>query len=298
MKFGFLLVAMILMLHSTAVAQDVSKKRDRQPVEGPKPDRKVVYKQVGDKELSLFIYDPAAKPEATTRSAIVFYFGGGWKGGTPNQFSWHCRHLADLGMTAIAVDYRVHSRDRANVTDCVADAQDAMLFVRGHANEWRINPQHIAAAGGSAGGHLAAAVATLAYRGTQPNIRAEQYRPNALVLFNPAAVLARLKDRGEPTRLGKELLERLGDKPEALSPYHHLTQELPPTLILHGKSDSTVPYEAVEAFRDRATELGAQVNLIGYADMQHGFFNHGRERYTETRDEMVKFLKKHDFLSQ
>ncbi len=68
----------------------------------------------------------------------------------------------------------------------------------------------------------------------------------------------------------------MGTKPETLSPYHHLTAKLPPTLILHGKADTTVPYATVEAFQKQAEKMKAPCKLVGYEGAQHGFFNFGR----------------------
>ena len=280
----------------TVAGQEPRTKSARKGQDTPPPDRTEVYKRLEQRELKLFIFEPVKTDKGQPRTAIVFFFGGGWKGGTPTQFSWHCRHLAELGMTSIAADYRVHSLDSALVTDCVADAQDALFYVRSQAGRLGIDPNRIAAGGGSAGGHLAAATATLTYRGTNHLVRPELFRPNALVLFNPAVVLAPIEGRPIEAKPSEELLARMGDQPQSLSPFHHLTKSQPPTLVLHGRADTAVPYWTVEAFRDRAIELGCRCELVGYDRMPHGFFNHGRDRYTETRDEMVRFLKTLSFL--
>ncbi|MGN6132898.1 MAG: alpha/beta hydrolase [Aureliella sp.] len=261
----------------------------------PTPDREVVYKQAGDRALKLFVFDSPGK-STSERAAIVFFFGGGWQNGSPEQFYPHARALADRGMLAVCADYRVHSRDRALVIDCVADAQDALLYVHDHAQELKIDPKRIVAAGGSAGGHLAAAVATLPYRGQQKDV-GDRFRPHALVLFNPALVLAPLEERQLTPRQEirvQGLVERMGDKPEAVSPYHHLSKSLPPTLILHGEADTTVPYATVEAFAERAKELGADCTLVGYPGQTHGFFNYSRnrEQYQATSNRMIAFLEK------
>jgi acetyl esterase/lipase len=191
----------------------------------------------------------------------------------------------------------VYSRDEAKVVDCVADAQDAMVFVRKNAASLRIDPDRIVAAGGSAGGHLAAAVATLAYRGEQIDVTPADYRPNGLILFNPAVALADFDGAKEEAYFNKtELVERLGDKPEALSPLHHVTPELPPTLILHGEADITVPIWTVEAFRERATNAGVDCLLVAYPDQVHGFFNFGKAGYEPTLESMLQFLRDKKFM--
>src|SRR6516165_7192747 len=70
------------------------------------------YKTVGDTKLNLWVYYPPGHKPSDKRAAIVFFFGGGWTGGSPQQFEQHCKHLAACGMVAITADYRVASRQQ------------------------------------------------------------------------------------------------------------------------------------------------------------------------------------------
>jgi len=250
-----------------------------------------IYKQVRDTQLRLYVFEPDLP--GTNRPAIVFFFGGGWHSGTPAQFESHCRHFAARGMVAITADYRVDSRQNVKPADCVADAKSCIRWVRRNAARLGIDPWRIVAAGGSAGGHLAAATATLAgfdEPGEDTSISAV---PNALVLFNPALILAPFEGvgrKGFGAGLGKE---RLGAEPPAISPIHQVKAGIPPTLIQHGMADTTVPYATVEAFTKVMKKMGNRCELIGYPGQQHGFFNAGRgdDRYfRETLDAADQFL--------
>ncbi len=296
-----LTLCLFLVACSPVIAQEKKgRKVDKQRVDAkdlPTCNRKLTYKTVEGKSFQLHLFE--AGPNATgtdlpsndNRPAIVFFFGGGWNSGDPKQFYSQCRALADLGMVAMSAEYRVASRDQSKVIDCISDAQDAIAFVRNHAAELKIDPNRIAAGGGSAGGHLAAAVATLDYRGKQSDMSKADYRPNALVLFNPALILAPTGSKldHDSERMGN-LAERIGDKPESASPFHHLSKDLPPTILFHGKADTTVPYSTVKLFQDKATMLGCDCRLLGYEGEGHGFFNQGRPKYFETRDAMIAFL--------
>ena len=63
--------------------------------------RAEVYKTIGDVKLKIYIYEPKGHKAGAKRPAIVFFFGGGWRGGTPKQFLEHCRYLASKGMVAM-----------------------------------------------------------------------------------------------------------------------------------------------------------------------------------------------------
>ena len=244
------------------------------------------YRTVGDVALKAWIFSPekAGKP----RPAMVFFFGGGGNSGSPAQFERHCRHFASRGLVAITADYRVRSRQGVKPTECVADAKACIRWVREHATELGVDPARVVAAGGSAGGHLAAATATLPGFDPAGAQGAISCVPNALVLFNPAVMLAEYPGVNLTGFGAKPSSERLGCPPEEISPIHQVKKGAPPTLILHGRSDTTVPYATVEAFAKRMKELGSRCDLIGYDGQPHGFFN--AARYAETLAEADRFL--------
>ncbi|MCX7008074.1 MAG: alpha/beta hydrolase [Kiritimatiellaeota bacterium] len=91
------------------------------------------YKTIGPTQLKLWIYSPQGHQATNRCAAIVFFFGGGWTSGSPQQFAEHCQHLAKRGMVAIAADYRVASRQQAKPIQCIADARSAVRWVRAHA---------------------------------------------------------------------------------------------------------------------------------------------------------------------
>jgi acetyl esterase len=253
--------------------------------------RSEIYKTVGDTKLALYIFEPATP--GTNRAAIVFFFGGGWQSGSPAQFEPQCRHFAARGMVAMTADYRVGSRQKARAADCVADAKACVRWIRQNAPRLGIDPQRIVAAGGSAGGHIAAATGTLPGFDAASENAGVSSVPDALVLFNPALVLAPMEGldlKGFGTNLGKE---RLGAEPKDLSPAHHVKTGAPPTLILHGKADTTVPFATAEAFAAAMKRAGNRCELIGYDGQAHGFFNSGRgdgRFYRETLAAADSFL--------
>jgi acetyl esterase/lipase len=295
-----LLGACLLMVCLGGVLAGGARKRDVSHPPRINGAREEAYKTVEDVVLNVWVMEPPGE-RGTARPAVIFFFGGGWNGGTPTQFESQARHFANRGMVTVLADYRVKSRHGVKPIQCVADAKSCVRWVRSNAGRLGIDPDRIVAAGGSAGGHLAAATATLPGL-EEPGEDVEVSSvPNALILFNPALVLAPYGEatlEGFGTRVGRE---RLGAEPEALSPIHHLRKGTPPTIIFHGTADSTVPYVTVEMFEKAMVEQGNRCRLIGYEGQPHGFFNPGRSggKYCrETLAEADRFLVSLGYLSE
>ncbi len=154
----------------------------------------VVYKKVEDRELKIFIERPAAWKATDQRPAIVFYFGGGCVGGTPEQFRKQSEYLATRGMVGIRVEYRtIPKGDKGPPVICCADAKSAMRYVRAHAKELGIDPKRIADSGGSAGGHLAAFTALVDGIDDSKDDLKFSCKPDALLLLDHLDLRGKLR---------------------------------------------------------------------------------------------------------
>ena len=232
------------------------------------------FRKVGERELKIWIFrETAGAPLQSPKAAIVFFFGGGWTSGSPSQFVSQAKALAARGMVACVADYRVASRDGVKPTECVADAKACIRWIRTEAARLGIDPERIVAAGGSAGGHLAAATAFLP--GLDPDAAGKgvSSAPNALALFNPALVLAPIEGVNLSGFLANATIERLGCSPPDISPAHHVRTGAVPTLIHHGSADSTVPFSSAEKFAELMKTAGNRCQLVRYEGQPHGFFN-------------------------
>jgi acetyl esterase/lipase len=259
------------------------------------------FKTVGDVELKLHIFNEALPGHAPTpqdRTAIVFFFGGGWKGGTTTQFEPHSKYFATRGAVAITPEYRVRSKHQSTATQSVMDAKSAIRWVRKNAKRLGIDPKKVIAGGGSAGGHLAAAVATLPQFDEKGEDTSISCIPNGLLLFNPALDL-----RHEAFNLERDsdryrdLLTRFGAIPEHLSPTLNMREKAPPAIIFHGEDDPTVPFAQATAFA-RGWSTHGVCEVKGYKGQKHGFFNLSRknEYFRLTTEAADRFLVKHGFL--
>jgi acetyl esterase/lipase len=271
MKQCSILIGILLILASSVFAEEA-------------PDKIIPYKIVGDVTLSLHLFNPPDLKAGDARPAIVFFFGGGWVGGSPSQFYGQSRYLASRGMVCLSAEYRVTRAHKTTPAECVKDGKSAIRWIRSHANELGIDPHRLAAGGGSAGGHVAAATGTVSGFNEDGEDTAVSCRPDALVLFNP------VYDNG-PKGYGHDRVKAYWRE---FSPMHNIDKDTPPTIVFFGTQDSLVPVATAEAYKARMEKVGARCDLHLYEGQAHGFFN--KARYYETLLETDKFLASLGFL--
>ena len=264
------LVALALALFAAApLAQD-----DPEPPPVPEPSALIDYATVDGVTLRAHVFE--ARTGEPPHPAILFYFGGGWTGGNPQQFYPFAEPLAELGFVAISMEYRVRGRHDSTVPDSMADAFAAFRWAHENAGELGIDPERIVVSGGSAGGHLAAAVGTIAEH--------PQYSPSAMVLYNPVTDVGGLTNT-------QRLNDLIGGDAAAVSPTEHIEAGAPRTIIFHGEDDTSVPITQSEAFCERMTAVGNHCELSRFAGVGHGFFNARLPAFEPVLMETVRFLR-------
>lgn len=258
------------------------------------PDRSMAYKSVGGVELKLDVFEPAGLKATDHRPAIVFFFGGGWSGGSTKQFYQQARAMAEQGMVAFSADYRVKSRNKTTPFECVKNGKSAIRWVRQHATELGIDPSRIVAAGGSAGGHVAACTGVIEGHEEDGEDASISSVPNAMILFNPVL---------DTTEKGYGAKNFKPEQQTELSPCHHVRKGLVPTLVFHGMADKTVPFENAERFTRLMKDAGNECVLVPFEGKDHGFFNgsffrksNGDADYEVTMKRATEFLKAQGFL--
>lgn len=235
--------------------------------------------------LTLHIFKPRNVKTGEKRPAIVYFFGGGWKLGTPIQFYRECAYYASKGMVAVSVDYRIEYLHHSTPFESFDDAKDAMRWLRHHSSAYQIDPDKIAVAGGSAGGHLAAALGTV---GSDEPASAD-YKPNLSILYYPVVDMVS-RGYGFP-EITKDF--------EEISPIHHITAGTPSSLILLGTKDPIVPVKVVESYRDNLLQKEVDCELHLFEGAGHPIFLYRKpltDNYYRVRELTDAFLKKNGFL--
>ena len=276
MKRGILSLFALLFIVINSVAQNYPVEKINQ-----------VYKEIDGHFLEMMMYVPQVAGNGKL-PAIVFFFGGGWVGGTTEHFQMQAEYLASRGIVAICPDYRTKNSHNVTPFECVKDARTAMRYLKMNGNQLGIDTSKIVAAGGSAGGHLAACTAIIDNINEDSDNLSVSTVPMAMVLFNPVVDTGKL-GYGQEKVEGREF---------EISPVHHITPGIPPTLIMHGKDDTTVPYENVVRFKQVMKQAGNKCVLKGYKKQAHGFFNYNSnpKYFKKTLQKTEKFLNKYELL--
>ena len=274
------------------LAQNKKKSKSKQKKESSfsfKGSQKIRFKQTPQGDLNLHVFKPEGWKESDKRPGIVFFFGGGWNGGTPGQFEQHCNYLASRGMVAITAEYRVKSRHNTSPFECVKDGKSAVRWVRAHADDLGIDPNRVASGGGSAGGHVAAAAGTTKTIVEEGEDQSVSHVPNAMALFNPVY-------NNGPGQYGHD---RVKARWQEISPAHNIRKGVPPTIVFFGSKDKLVTVETAEAFQAAMKKVGSDCELHVTEGAGHGWFNYGRDgnkAFIDTVTRMDRFFAKQGWL--
>jgi acetyl esterase/lipase len=248
-------------------------------------DGTYVYKTTDRGPLHIQIVQPEGPAPTGGRPCMVFFHGGGWRRGSAHQFVPLSTMLARHGVVGMSVEYRLLAPEEDAVPhEAIEDARSAMRWVRLHAAQFGCDLKRIGAGGGSAGGTLAM-LTSMKVTADDPkdDLRIEP-NPGVLVVFNAPFNLD-----DYPSRV--PVAER-----RRYAPYYLLDKSLPPTLIMQGTKDRTVPFEQAVQFRDKARQIGVKdITLVAFQGRTHGFFNKGKGQpgdFDASAGNMIDFLKR------
>ena len=255
-----------LLLCGVAAAAAAPAEETKASAAGTENIKEFVYKKTPQGDLKIYVHLPPNWKATDKRPAIVFFFGGGWTGGTTEQFRPQAAYLATRGLVTARADYRVKSRHGTTPRECVEDAKSAVRWLRQKAGDLGIDPARVIAAGGSAGGHIAACTALVEGLDAKDEDAAVSSKPDALVLFNPVVDLTNLGNAA-----GKAATPDNQEVAKQISPILYVKKDTVPMILFYGTSDRF--FAQGQAFLAKAKEVGARVELYSAEGLPHGFFN-------------------------
>ncbi|HEX7376044.1 MAG TPA: alpha/beta hydrolase [Pirellulales bacterium] len=294
MKAPYYVIALALGLTTSGVAQ---------AGEGDAKPMTYTYKTVGDLPIKADVF---RRPGDEARPVIVWIHGGalitGGRGG-PNV-EQRARYL-DAGYVIVSIDYRLAPETK--IAGIIEDVRDAIHWVREKGPElYRVDPRRLAVVGHSAGGYLTlmagfvveprpqALVAFYGYGDVDGDWLAKPYgfyRETRPLFTEEEAYMAigvketthgGVKGRGnfytycrqnglwprqvvgfDPAKQPREF--------DRYCPIRNVTEDYPPTLLLHGDKDTDVPYAKSVDMAAELKRVGVVYEFISVPGGEHGF---------------------------
>ncbi|OGU76343.1 MAG: hypothetical protein A2V93_06350 [Ignavibacteria bacterium RBG_16_34_14] len=236
-----------------------------------------VYKTVDGFNLDAHIFYPPNFNQKEKLPAILFFHGGSWYEGKVDWMFGACKKYAELGMAAIAIEYRLYDRHGAPPYECISDAKSAVRWIRSNANELGINPDKIIAYGFSAGGHLVACTAMLKILDAPGEDTTVSAVPNAMIFISSCF---------DPT-LDKWFVKQVEKlyPPKSCSPIHNIRKGLPQSIIIHAANDRMCPFWTAEKFSEEMVKVGNNNKLVRIEEAGHFFIF--EKQYREKVDNAI-----------
>jgi acetyl esterase/lipase len=247
--------------------------RAAQPPDTVVLERDVVYRTVAGKSLKLDIVRP--KAGSGPFPAILCIHGGGWQAGDKSEFLQLLYGFAQQGYVAAAVQYRL--APEFTFPAQVHDVKAAVIYLRSHAKELRIDPDRIGVMGGSAGGHLALMLATtgpadgLEVSATES--ASVSSRVQAVVNMAGPCDLTRPYPKASEYMVTDMVGKSRKDAPELYakaSPLKYVSAGDTPMFTIHGTKDELVPFEQSPELVAACKKVGVPAELVTIQDGGHG----------------------------
>lgn len=214
----------------------------------------------------------APKPNGT---GVIITPGGGYVREVLDKEGLETAHwLAARGVSAFLLVYRLPGEGHAQRADVpLQDAQRAVRLVRSRAADFALDAQRIGFLGFSAGGHVAASVATrfdAKVYAPLDALDAASARPDFSILLYPVISMAPSIAHGGSRQ------SLLGDAPDAATIARYslenaVTKATPPTLLIHASDDTAVVPDNSVRYYSALQRNGVPAELHVFTRGGHGF---------------------------
>ncbi len=288
-----------------------------------------VYKSLENHEIRADVY---RKPGGEIRPGIIWIHGGalifGTRKGIPEE---QLGLYLNAGFTVIAIDYRLAPETK--LPQIISDLEDAHSWVVAKGpGLFNVDPARIGIIGHSAGGYLTLMAgfrarptprALVSFYGygditgpwysapdsfynLQPKIDKDiAYRAVGDSVVSSAPWQSSTYSRGQfylyCRQNGLWPLEVSGHDPQEepswfqpYEPLQNVTSTYPPTVLLHGESDTDVPFWQSVRMAEKLEMLGISYELLTRPDWPHGFDRNWDDPYVqEAFEKILSFLEAH-----
>lgn len=201
------------------------------------------------------VYVP--KEPLANKPPIVFVYGGAWREGAKEDYTFVAQALTGLGYTVVIPNYRLYPTVQFpafinDVAQSIAYLQQNALSLIGHPL------QNFILMGHSSGAHTAALLATK-----------QAYLREQGVSVPVVGLIALSGPYNLPLELA-EVSQAFGAvSPEQVNPLLNIPPNMPLTLLLHGEADDRVKPHHTKEFAQRLQQTGHSVEVHLYPGVDH-----------------------------
>lgn len=226
----------------------------------------------GENDLIADLFIPPK--EYANGRAVVLVHGGGWREGDKEQLRGYGILLSREGFTCLCTSYRLSQEEVWPAQ--IQDVKCAIRYIRANSEELNINPEHIGVSGNSAGGHLSLMAGLKGYdakfdgEGGHGHVSSEV---KAVCAIYPPAQIRKYDDTDPIFDAYKALMgmEAKKEDYDLASPLLQIKDDFPPTMLIHGSSDTVVALEDSTDLYARLRELNVPTELHIYSEEEHAF---------------------------
>ena len=207
-----------------------------------------------DERQKLDLYLPKGAKDCPV---LFFIHGGGWTGGSRSGFDRIGRTFAKNGVAFVSTGYRLSPKVKHPAH--IEDVARGFAWTVANIGKYGGNPEQIFVSGHSAGGHLAALLAT-----DDDYLKAEKLSPSNIKGVIPVSGVFVISPRrknvfGDDAAVCKKA-----------SPQSHVRDGLPPFLILYGDGERNGLGRQAEAFAPALKGHKVEATVVVGKDRNHG----------------------------
>lgn len=287
-----------------------------------------VYKRVENTDIRAVVYRP---DDEQVRPVVVWIHGGALINGHRDGISGRIRKYAtDRGFALVSIDYRLAPETK--LPEIIADVEDAFRWLRSKgAEEFHLDKSRVAVTGGSAGGYLTFVTGHRVkprpqalvpfwgygdlvgdwYSTPSPHPRHNRVKVTRDEAFKQVAgpPVSDSRDRKGNGGLFYLYCRQTGQWPSLVTngwdpkrdvdkftpymPVRNVTQDYPPTLMIHGTIDTDVPHEQSVMMAAEFKKHGVDHRLISIENGEHGLGGGDPEKIEAAYEAAAEFLDKH-----
>lgn len=239
-----------------------------------KPD--IVYLTANNYQNRLDVFQASGEQPHPT---LIYIHGGGWVEGRKEEDVLETIPFLEKGWSVVNVEYRLAGVSLAPAA--VEDCRCALRWVIEHAKDYKFDPNRIVLMGHSAGGHLSLITGMLPLSAGLDRECAgdKELRVAAIIDWFGITDVNDLLEGPNMQDYAVMWLGSLTDREQVakrVSPLTYVRPALPPTIMIHGDADDTVPYTHSVRLHAALDKAGVPNELLTIPGGKHGEFNHSQ----------------------